>query len=86
MFFYQFSSQKMAPNVLAYINSRMDKSDCAQPHRIKYPRTVANGLAGIENAVVKCLLFPIGNEFASFTTDKNLTVEFGRTWGLFVEV
>jgi len=64
----------------------MDKSDRALSHRIEALRTVANGLAGIKNALVNCLSFPTGTEFLSFPTDKNLKVEVRRTWGLFVEV
>jgi hypothetical protein len=41
----------------------MDMSDHGLTHPFKGLGAIANGLTGIENALMKCLLFAIGTEY-----------------------
>ena len=71
----------MAQNVLACIILRMDRSDHELSHGIRALRAAESGLADIKNPLVKCLLFPIGKEFLSLPTDKNLNFRLGERGG-----
>ena len=64
----------------------MDKSDNGLSHPFKDPEAVATAMKGLKNPV----MYLFGAKYRTvellrFVTDKDRKIQFGRTWGLFLE-